>query len=155
MTWEMPARTRLRNRRRVSAVLQLRYQDLKLAKTAAAPYGAIAWPGETDKMGKAWSAPINAAVRAALDAALAERQGLGNTFLFPSPGDAAKPVHRWLAAKGLRRPERLAKVPKQGFTLPRLSPEVGHRAKAPTGSGRRAGGRLEERVHARDDLPAA
>jgi hypothetical protein len=37
----------------------------------------IQWPGETDKMGKAWAAPINATVRKALDAILVQRPGIG------------------------------------------------------------------------------
>jgi hypothetical protein len=103
--------------RRIRAVLQLRYQDLQLAKSAGAPLGAIAWPGETDKMGKAWAAPINAAVRAMLDVVLAERPGLGGAYLFPSPSDRAKPMDRWFASKLLRRAERLAKVRKQDGSL--------------------------------------
>jgi integrase len=98
--------------RRISAVLQLRYEDLRLAKTKAAPHGAIRWRGETDKMGREWSAPINATVRAALDALLAARPGLGAAFLFPAPrSGGAKPVDRWLAAKWLEQAERLAEVP--------------------------------------------
>ncbi len=103
--------------RRISAVLQLRYEDVRLAKTAGAPYGAIQWPGESDKMGKAWAAPINAAVRATLDAVLAARPGLGGAYLFPSPMDPAQPMDRWFASKLLRRAERLAKVPKHHGSL--------------------------------------
>jgi hypothetical protein len=103
--------------RRISAVLHLRYEDLRLAKSAAAPHGAIQWPGETDKEAKAWSAPINAAVRAALDAFLATRPGLGAAYLFPSPADPANPMDRWFASKLLRRAERLAEVPKQRGSL--------------------------------------
>lgn len=103
--------------RRISAVLRLRYEDLRLAKTKGAPHGAIAWPGETDKMGKAWAAPISEAVRQALDVLLAERPGIGPAYLFPSPTEATKPVDRWLASKWLRRAERLAEVAKQGGSL--------------------------------------
>jgi hypothetical protein len=103
--------------RRIRAVLSLRYADLQLAKATGVPYGAIQWPGETDKMGKAWAAPINAAVRATLDAWLAAHPGLGGAYLFPSPSDAAKPMDRWFASKLLRRAERLAKVPKHHGSL--------------------------------------
>jgi integrase len=103
--------------RRISAVLQLRYADLRLGKTAGAPHGAIAWPGETDKMGRAWTAPINADVRRALDALLAARPGVGGACLFPSQTDVAKPMDRWFASKLLRRAERLAKLPKQDGSL--------------------------------------
>ncbi|HEX9282366.1 MAG TPA: tyrosine-type recombinase/integrase [Gemmatimonadales bacterium] len=103
--------------RRIRAVLSLRYQDLQLAKSPATPHGAVQWPGETDKMGKAWAAPINAAVRATLDALLGERPGLGAAYLFPSPSDVAQPMDRWFASKLLRRAERLAKVPKHNGSL--------------------------------------
>lgn len=97
--------------RRISAVLKLRYEDLRLGKNKVTPHGAIQWPGETDKMGKAWSAPINADVRAALDDILADRPGLGAAYVFPSPKDAAKPMDRWFASKLLREAEQLAEVP--------------------------------------------
>jgi integrase len=103
--------------RRVSAVLALRYRDLQLTKTKAAPHGAIAWPGETDKMGKAWSAPINAAVRTALEAFLAERPGLGAACLFPSPGNPAGPVRYDVARRWLLEAERRAEVPKHDGSL--------------------------------------
>jgi hypothetical protein len=103
--------------RRIRAVLELRYEDLRLAKTKATPHGAIQWPDETDKMGKAWSAPINAAVRAALDQVLAGRPGIGAAPLFPSPADSARAVSCERAAKWLRKAERLAKVRKQDGTL--------------------------------------
>jgi integrase len=103
--------------RRVSAVLALRYRDLQLAKTKAAPHGAIAWPGATDKMGKAWSAPINAAVRTALEAFLAARPGLGAAYLFPSPRDATVPVRYDVARRWLLEAERLAEVPKHDGSL--------------------------------------
>ncbi len=103
--------------RRVSAVLALRYRDLQPARTKGAPHGAIAWPGETDKMGKAWSAPVNAAVRAALESFLAERPGLGGAYLFPSHGNPAVPVRYDVARRWLVAAERLAKVPKQDGSL--------------------------------------
>jgi len=52
---------------RISAICQLRYEDLRLASTTSAPHGAIRWPGETDKEGREWWAPISATVRTALD----------------------------------------------------------------------------------------
>jgi integrase len=98
--------------RRIRAVLALRYQDLELGATKAAPQGAISWPGDTDKMGKSWSAPISKAVRAALDATLAERPGIGGAYLFPRPTDATKPVSYEDASKWLRAAEKKAKLAK-------------------------------------------
>ncbi|HSD32149.1 MAG TPA: tyrosine-type recombinase/integrase, partial [Gemmatimonadales bacterium] len=103
--------------RRISAVLQLRYEDLRLGKAEDAPFGAIQWPGETDKMGKAWQAPLKAEARQSLDAVLAERPGLGSAYLFPAPRHAGKPVDRWLASKWLEAAERLAKLPKHDGSL--------------------------------------
>ncbi len=99
--------------RRVSAVLALRYENLQLAKTKHAPHGAIAWPGETDKMGKAWSAPIDANTRAAIDRVLRERPGIGAAYLFPSAASIEKPVSYEEARRWLLEAEALAQLPKQ------------------------------------------
>src|SRR5205823_1831071 len=96
--------------RRLGPVRTLRYQDLRLTRTASAPHGAIAWPGETDKMGKAWAAPLNADVRAALDAFLAERPGVGGAFLYPAPMNAAHAIDAARLRKLLRKAEQLGKV---------------------------------------------
>jgi integrase len=60
--------------RQISAVCQLRYEDLRLEQK---PYGAIRWPAATDKQGKESTIPIRAEVRRALAQILAERPGLG------------------------------------------------------------------------------
>ncbi|HEX6030517.1 MAG TPA: tyrosine-type recombinase/integrase, partial [Tepidiformaceae bacterium] len=98
--------------RRISAICQLRYDDLRLARTSSAPHGAIRWPGSTDKEGREWMAPIDAKVRAALDRILGERPGIGAAYLFPSPADAAQPIDYGLASEWLRRAEKLGGVPK-------------------------------------------
>ena len=61
----------------------LRYEDLRLTSTANAPYGAIQWPGESDKEGRTWRAPVTPKVRVALDRIIAERPGIGAAHLFP------------------------------------------------------------------------
>lgn len=90
--------------RRISAVLQLRYENLK----SDGPYGSIRWPGDTDKMGQAWDAPVNPTVRAALDRVLRERPGIGRAFLFPAPSNLSKPLCRGTADLWLARAEALA-----------------------------------------------
>ena len=50
--------------RRISAVCQLRYEDLRLSE---GPYGSIRWPADTDKEGRESCVPINPSVRQALD----------------------------------------------------------------------------------------
>ncbi len=103
--------------RRVQAILQLRYQDLRLGKTKTAPFGAVEWPGETDKEGRAWYAPLNAAARKAIDRVLAERPGIGGAFLFPRPNDTSRPIRYELASDWLMEAERRANVSKHDGTL--------------------------------------
>lgn len=100
--------------RRISAVLALRYEDLRLD---AGPRGAIRWPADTDKMGKEWVTPISARVRAALERVLRGRPGVGRAYLFPSPRNPAQPVSKDLASAWLERAERLASVPKHDGSL--------------------------------------
>jgi len=103
--------------RRIMAVIELRFQDVRLARTKHAQHGAIQWPGETDKMGKMWSAPIKSAVRAALDRIISERPGVGNLPLFPSPDDPTTPISRYKMDRALTTAERLANVPKHQGSL--------------------------------------
>ena len=99
--------------RRINAVCQLRYSDLRLDDRA--PLGSIHWPGETDKMGHETLAPLSQIARSAIDCVLRERPGIGDAYLFPSPKDPSKPISRHLAAKWLRKAEKLAGVePLQG-----------------------------------------
>ncbi len=103
--------------RRVSAVLKLRYENVELTKTRKHPHGAIQWPGETDKMGKAWAAPITADVRTALERVLRERPGIGAADLFPSPVHPEQAVPYDMARRWLLEAERLAELPKQSGSL--------------------------------------
>ncbi len=103
--------------RRIRAVLSLRYRDLKLAKTKQWPYGGIAWPAETDKMGEGWVAPLGREGRAALEAWIGTHPGIGDAYLFPSPWDTGKPITYEAASKLLRAAEKAAKVEKQDGSL--------------------------------------
>ena len=89
---------------------QLRYEDLLLEKSKAAPHGAIHWPASTDKMGFESSRPIAPGVRAALDRIMAERPGLGSAPLFPSPGDPTRPIRKDVADRWLVRAEEFARL---------------------------------------------
>ncbi len=100
--------------RRISAVCQLRYEDLRLD---VGPYGAIRWPAHTDKQGKEWEVPISPQVRAAIDRVLAERPGLGGGYLFPSPDDIGRPITYERVRVWLQKGERLAGLPKQQGSL--------------------------------------
>ena len=95
--------------RRISAVCALRFCDLRLNE---GPHGAIRWPADTDKQGKAWSAPVNVSVRAAVDRIISERPGVGMAYLFPSPRSPRRPVSKDLASEWLEQAEALAEMPK-------------------------------------------
>ena len=96
--------------RRISAICQLTYTDLRLDKGR---HGAIQWPANTDKMGYESDVPITREVRATLDRVLLERPGIGLLPLFPSPGDVTKSVSRHLTNRWLRKAEVLAGIPSQ------------------------------------------
>ena len=103
--------------RRISAICQLRYEDLQLSATGQAPYGAIRWPATTDKMGRESVAPVDPVVRRALDRILRERPGIGAAPLFPSPEGPAVAMTRHLADKWLRKGEKLAGLEPQRGSL--------------------------------------
>ena len=100
--------------RRISAVCELRYEDLELD---ARPYGKIRWPADTEKTGRETVVPISQTVRAALDRVLRERPGIGRAYLFPAPIDRERPMRYELASGWLRRAEVLAQLPKQRGSL--------------------------------------
>ena len=101
--------------RRLSAVLQLRYEDLQLSE--GGPHGAIHWPADTDKTGRESIVPIGPDVRAAIDRILLERPGIGKAYLFPAPNDTATAVNRQRVATWLRKAEELAGLPKLDGSL--------------------------------------
>ncbi|MDZ7779942.1 MAG: tyrosine-type recombinase/integrase [Gemmatimonadota bacterium] len=106
--------------RRVSAVCQLRLEDLDLEATEAAPWGAIVWPEDSDKMGKRWRCPISPTVRHALEAASAKRarQGrVGTGPLFPNPQNPEEPITYYDAATWLRSAEDKAGLELQEGSL--------------------------------------
>jgi integrase len=100
--------------RRISAVLQLRYDDLRLNE---GPHGSIRWPADTDKQGKEWLVPMNALARAAVDGVLRDRPGIGRAYIFPSPRNARRSISKDLASEWLEETEKLARVPKHEGSL--------------------------------------
>jgi hypothetical protein len=103
--------------RRISPVCELRYMDLRLEGTPAAPYGAIVWPEETDKMSRTREAPVSPAVRAAIDRVIQERPGIGAAWLFPALADPSRPITRHLARDWMLTAEGLAGLEKQDGSL--------------------------------------
>jgi hypothetical protein len=98
--------------RRISAICQLRYEDIQLTPTPIAPHGTIRWPRSTDEDGRAWAAPITPPVRAVLERVLRERPNIGAAYLFPSPAGPTRRIDDGLASGGLLRAEWLAGLPK-------------------------------------------
>ncbi len=100
--------------RRISAVIQLRFSDLRLNE---GPQGAIRWPADTDKECREWLVPINASVRAALNRINSERPGVDTAYLFPSPRNPRRPVSKDLVSGWLERAEAMARLPKLDGSL--------------------------------------
>jgi len=111
--------------RRIGAITQLRYRDLRLdaPRPTALPkparwYGAIAWPADTDKKGKAWSAPIDGIARATLDRVLKQRPAFNpDAPLFPALEDPAQPIRVDVVRRWLLQAEKLAGLPKLDGSL--------------------------------------
>jgi len=103
--------------RRISAILGLQYADLHLN---AGPHGAITWRADTDKMGKARTAPLNEAARAAIDRVPVARPGIGAGHLFPSPRNPDQPLSKDLASAWIEKCEKVVGLPhlKQGLWHP-------------------------------------
>ncbi len=105
--------------RRIGAIVALRYEDLSVeVAPETAPFGSVRWPADTDKMGRAWLAPMDQRARGAVDRILVDREvGVrsrwsGSPWLFPSPRNANRPVSKDLASAWLEEAEALAKLPK-------------------------------------------
>ena len=143
--------------RRLSAICQLRYEDLDPERSESHPYGAITWPADTDKTGRETTVPIAPAVRAAVDRILCERAGIGAAPLFPSPSEPSVSLSRHIADKWLRKAEKLANLEPQRGSLSG-TPSDGHVGDRPQGSTRAGRGecrRVEERGDGAEDLTSS
>ena len=100
--------------RRISAVLALRYEDLKLGE---GPHGSIRWPAATDKMKREWTVPISVEVRTAINRVLSERPGIGAAYLFPAVNDPSAPIAIEVVSAWLLKAEALAGLQKQEGSL--------------------------------------
>lgn len=101
-------------KRRISTILALRYEDLRLG---LGEYGSILWPASTDKTNREWLLPLNADARAAIDRVFQERPGLGAAFLFPAINNPEKHVAVEVASEWLLKAEQIAGVKKQQGSL--------------------------------------
>lgn len=96
--------------RRIGAICGLRRSHLEMDRTSLRPHGGITWPGETDKMGKEWTAALHPEAREAIDRQLARVDVIGKAPVFPACKDASKPLPTRTAHKWMRKVEGLAEV---------------------------------------------
>lgn len=100
--------------RRIGAVRQLQYGDLKLDQ---GPHGSIEWPAATDKTKRSGVVPLSPFARQAIDRILTLRPGIGEAYLFPSPLNSIRPVSQTLTGRWLKTAEKKAGVTKMQGSL--------------------------------------
>lgn len=100
--------------RRISAILALRYRDIRLDRR---PYPSIRWPADTDKTNREALVPVSSEVRAVLESIVRERPGIGAAPIFPAATDPSRPTSTMVASSWLLRAERLAGVEKHDGSL--------------------------------------
>jgi integrase len=95
--------------RRLSSFRQLRWSDIDLRG------GTIYWRAEHDKKSYAGEVPMAEEVKQALAEAQQVRPAIGDTPIFPSPGDPTRPCRAEVLDAWLRRAYVLAElVPRKG-----------------------------------------
>lgn len=102
--------------RRISAILELRYDDLHLDRT---PYPAIRWRAETDKTNCESLVPMSPEVNEVLASILQDRHrpGIGAAPIFPAATDPTRRTSTMVASAWLLRAEKIAGVEKQDGSL--------------------------------------
>jgi integrase len=103
--------------RRLSAICNLRWEDVTMDRSPDAPHGAIRWRAAHDKAGKEAVVPMGPQVRAAIDRLRKRRPGVGEAPLFPHPKDPSKPVTRFGPIRWLQNAEKLAGLEPQEGSL--------------------------------------
>lgn len=115
---------------RIGAVLGLRWQDVLFEPSAAANLArelesAVGWTDDEFVLGgvhfyadrrannKSFPhvRPMTPAVREALERARQRAAAIAGAWVFADPGDATKPLTRWVLNRWLREAERKAKLP--------------------------------------------
>lgn len=94
---------------RISAILALRITDIDLATSEGAPYGAIRWRAENDKIKRDHTVAISPVARSAVVVAM-QLVPSGCEWLFPSPTSLRTFLDRYVASRWLRRAEKLAGI---------------------------------------------
>jgi integrase len=95
---------------RITAILNLRWEDVSLAPRHDAPFGTIRWRAEHDKIRNEHIAPLNQIARDALVNAQRERPGIGGAWLFTTEKNPAAPTAYRTAKRWLRKAEELAEL---------------------------------------------
>ena len=96
--------------RRIGAVLGLRWQDIDFEQSESAPHGQVRWYAGRAHTTKAHDqvVPINTLAREALERWRDECPGIGNSYVFPTMKNPAKPIGRHHAKEWLGKAEQLA-----------------------------------------------
>lgn len=73
---------------RIGSIRRLRWSDMDFE------HGKIRWCAENDKIGFEHETVVTEAALDALERARQEQQSIGDTWVFPSPGNPAEPCSR-------------------------------------------------------------
>lgn len=96
---------------RISAILGLRWRDVKLEATQDAPHGSITWYAgvRPDRKKHEHTVAMNTEAHAALRR-WKPAKVFAQALVFPDPADASKPLPRFAAKRWLKQAETRAKV---------------------------------------------
>jgi integrase len=92
---------------RIGSIRLLRWSDVDLEN------GRVRWRGENDKIGFEHVTPLTEAAQTALIRARKAQGAIGDSWVFPAPEDASKPVSRHLVRDWWERGEKLAGITHQ------------------------------------------
>lgn len=137
-----------RTGRRLSAILNLRWDDTDLTK------GMIRWRAEHDKVRRTWMVPMHPEVHAELLRLRKVQGAIGSTLLFPHPRQERRPgqaVSRHLAVGGVQAGQTSEA---RWEPLAYVQTSLGHRAKAPSTERRCRSGRMAGHRDPATVLPA-
>lgn len=90
---------------RIGAIRQLRWSDVDLREKR------VTWRAENDKIGFAHVTPLSDAAVMALEMARVAQRAIGDTWIFPAPGDPTEPCSRHLMRDWWERGAKAAELP--------------------------------------------
>jgi integrase len=89
---------------RIGSIRQLRWSDVDLEECR------VRWRGENDKIGFEHITPLTKTAQAALVQARKDQAAIGDSWIFPAPGDPSEPVSRHLVRDWWERGEKAAEI---------------------------------------------